>query len=376
MTDIIPLNKTERRWSAVGGHLVDTYYKKQEGFMHVPYKGQLTPLQYDVTFMTEYVYSVVKNKVNGALVSPPYHVAPNGNPVGWMKEQGPVYRTEVLNRAYDSLLEEIVKERASLAVFLAEFNESYDMVSKRALQLYHSYRDLRRGRFKSFLRRLKIRPKAEHSRTKWTRPKDASSLWLEYHFGWSPLISDIYAACGVLNKTLEARNFSGTHQMRYVVVTRDRSFSSGRQTLTTSVELTGKVRTNVRIDNPHKLLLADFGVVNPALVLWEIVPFSFVIDWFTGTSRFLSSATDFYGLKLINPSYSFMIRNHHVESWRNRPDWLTSSNYNNSMKVVRLERRVGMWQPLPTLHGFANKRLSWQRAVTSMSLLVSIFTKG
>jgi hypothetical protein len=52
------------------------------------------------------------------------------------------------------------------------------------------------------------------------------------------------------------------------------------------------------VSNPNLYLANKLGFVNPGVIAWELVPFSFVIDWFVPVGNFLSQWTDFVGLTL------------------------------------------------------------------------------
>jgi hypothetical protein len=59
------------------------------------------------------------------------------------------------------------------------------------------------------------------------------------------------------------------------------------------------VRLDATIDNSFYLTLQDVGLTNPLLTGWEVIPYSFVLDWFVGVGDFLSAVNAF------NQGYSF-----------------------------------------------------------------------
>jgi hypothetical protein len=50
-----------------------------------------------------------------------------------------------------------------------------------------------------------------------------------------------------------------------------------------------------KVTNPNLDLLQSLGLANPAEVIWELVPFSFLIDHVVGIGNFLSSFSDELG---------------------------------------------------------------------------------
>ena len=54
------------------------------------------------------------------------------------------------------------------------------------------------------------------------------------------------------------------------------------------------------ISSPNSLKANQLGLVNPASVAWELIPFSFLVDWFLPVGKFLESYTDTVGMQLDN----------------------------------------------------------------------------
>lgn len=50
--------------------------------------------------------------------------------------------------------------------------------------------------------------------------------------------------------------------------------------------------------------LSSFGVTNPASLAWELLPFSFVVDWFLPVGDFLSSLDAEFGMTFRRGIYS------------------------------------------------------------------------
>jgi len=47
-------------------------------------------------------------------------------------------------------------------------------------------------------------------------------------------------------------------------------------------------------------LINAFGLDNPLAIAWEVVPFSFVVDWFLPINRYLKNISALNGLELIH----------------------------------------------------------------------------
>lgn len=186
----------------------------------------------------------------------------------------------------------------SVPTFVGEGREAVGMVVDAARTLASGYRNLRRGNFTDFLRTFGLpRDSAEERRYNRRFGRDpqrtAHGYWLEYTYGWTPLVGDVYNAAHTLSETV---NKEANREIRVTARTRreDREVTpnqamsttppiTARKTVVTKEESRGVWRCK-----PTSLdTLGSFGVLNPALVAWELLPFSFVVDWFLPVGRYL-----------------------------------------------------------------------------------------
>lgn len=278
---------------------------------------------------------------------------------------------ELQNLSYSRLQSKI--KRASLGVTVAEGREALTLMAQRAGQLYQSFKHLRKGRFGDFLRELKVRPLKKHERTKWTKPKHAASIWLEYWFGWAPLVGDIDACVDVLTSAPPPLILSGSATMQIAmsgVVT-----GNPLQSYQCTGKAVVKQYAKVRIENPNALLRQQAGLTNAAEIAWAIVPFSFLVDWFGNVGDVLRARTDFSGL-VIEEAYAtahckLRSAQSHAYNAGMGPWYRKWSGMNQQVCTRRILGIVG-----PSLQFKLPERLSVTRAATAISLLVSLFTKG
>lgn len=133
--------------------------------------------------------------------------------------------------------------------------------------------------------------------------KKASDMHLEVAFGWTPLVQDVHAALttvcrdGIPDNWVSVRA-SEFHEKKV------RPFAGPVEWI--DVQLYGKFTTtysaNVTITNPNLWLLNRLGLVNPAVVAYDLVPWSFVVGMFVNINQMLMSMTDEVGLSLTNQS--------------------------------------------------------------------------
>lgn len=247
---------------------------------------------------TEYYCKVYKKMAN---------TWPN-SPVSWqlMEQNIPTGApTGVKVTAYERFLGKL-GDRAELGVAFAELGEACSMVSSRALQLWDFTRHLRRGNFAAAAKTLEM-PVPKKVGTH----KKLASNWLEFSFGWAPLVDDIGTAIDVLQRPISNRTIFGYARDTFSYVTGewfgdydiycDGVPHRAHQKRVISGKYFCRYQATVGIDNPNLYLANQLGFVNPAAIAWELVPFSFVLDWFTNVGQFLSQGTDLLGLTIQDP---------------------------------------------------------------------------
>ena len=186
---------------------------------------------------------------------------------------------QVLAESYAKLRGKLYGGSASLGVTLGSFKQSQEMVTKRYRQLTASAHGL-------------IEPLGRRNLT-----KRAAGLHLEVIFGWQPLFSDIHAA---LNTVVGSQPAS-----QYLTATARKtgSFTQGdERSEVTKVEWWSSAKRSCRVDitNPNLWLLERAGLLNPAAIAWDLVPWSFLVNMFGNFGSLVNSVTDYAGLSFSN----------------------------------------------------------------------------
>lgn len=255
-----------------------------------------------------------------------------------------------------------ISEKAEWLLNLAERRQAISMIAKRAGLLIRVVRAVRRGDFKAANRLLSVpkgfRPKA----------KTFSGQWLEYHFGWSPLVGDIGTGIEILQKPIaDKRVFAVARTLRPYSITQSdsnwRTFTQGTKAVTC------RVGTYIRVSNPNLYLANQLGFINPVGLVWEMVPFSFVVDWFVPVGTFLNSFTEFVGLELLHPYHTTMSHMKMAYTFHAKVSGLES--YGWEKRAVCVDRRTGL--PSASLRPPTLRGLSATRAATAISLLIQLF---
>jgi len=194
-----------------------------------------------------------------------------------------------------------IGSNSSLGVTFAEWKQSLDMITRRGMQLYQFTRALRKGRFGDAADALrdsghKFQPPPKGLR----RGKSLANNFLEWHFGWSPLVKDIGDSIDVLQGPIPLGRYRARATMRRGEYSQGRWDSTVHWDTRRAFTFRAELGAEISVSNPNLYLANKLGFVNPAVIAWELVPFSFVIDWFVPVGNFLSQWTDFVGLSLQN----------------------------------------------------------------------------
>lgn len=296
-----------------------------------------------------------------------YQDAGNSEAISWCNngrsDVDPYVSNKVLAKFVSAVKD---SQSASLGATLAEWEQSSKMIAARAGQLLGSLRAIKRGNIPDALRDLGRNAAPESWKGKKGRrgravSKDASNAWLELHFGWVPLIKDIYDAVNVLQSNIPSNTVKAVSgsELRIPIVGNDFHGLHKYQVLM-------KIQAEVFVENPNLALANQMGLINPASVAWELVPFSFVVDWFLPVGNFLNSFTDLVGYDVKFPfTTTLRTASTHLESPYPHFQWDT--------EACRCSRVLGL--PSYSLRPVQFKGFSVTRGATAISLLIQQFLK-
>lgn len=184
--------------------------------------------------------------------------------------------------ALNKLISKWKSTELDAGVALAESKESIEMIIQRLRSIAGTARSLRKGDLGGALRHLGPVPKSHKTRAqKRLNHKDPSSAFLELHLGWTPLISDIYAASNLDLKPVTTKLVTPWVKERRNSRLAYPQFSTFRKDEV-------KVRL-VAAMNSQPTIADRLGLLNPATIAWELIPFSFVIDYFIPIGEAISN---------------------------------------------------------------------------------------
>ena len=224
----------------------------------------------------------------------------------------------------------------------------------------------------------------------------AHSLWLEAQYGWKPLLSDVHGAVSELidrdNRfedryrttcTAKAEQLSEAYLEGIICNTAMSGLTWQDCRQTTRTRFRCYARFDWVLENPMLVTASELGMTNPLETAWELLPFSFVADWFTPLGTYLSSMDAGVGWSFKGGSLSKLTRSER-RFYPGFPKLSSAAvrqkpyNYSpvSTQKAMRLQRQVYLtpppvWMPSPWGAGLG----PGSRAMNAIALLGSFFRK-
>jgi hypothetical protein len=205
----------------------------------------------------------------------------------------------VMRKALDAAMDQVKDMKVNFAQFIAEREQVVNMVNDVVKRITTAITSIRRRDFRSATAALGLS----------SNPRNLShsvaSNWLAYQYGWKPLLSDVKGFAEHF-----ARNAGGRPQMIRVSVKRSAKSSiwlgSGTNSYGGPVRLSfGERTTNARVGlefsvtNDLHRQGSELGISDPLLLAWELLPYSFVVDWFLPIGNFLQRLNYDSGLSFV-----------------------------------------------------------------------------
>lgn len=251
---------------------------------------------------------------------------------------------------------------ASLGVSLAGWRSSVSMVATRARDIV---KILQRIKSKERMRELQ----RDASRFKGMSLKEIARKGADSHleliFGWIPLYSDMQAAMAVLCGDIPYGFSSARHK---IVIDKTWDIEKNISRKTELLSVSSVWATQVVVENQNAWLLNRLGLLNPAVVIWDIIPWSFLVNLFVNVNSVLKSYTDFVGLSFPNSSVTTTVRGTRSHSYLKNP-YYPGITANGSTHTLLWKSRYLGTPPRPTLE-FRTPELNLGLLAMSGSLLV------
>lgn len=232
--------------------------------------------------------------------------------------------------------------QVNLGIAFAERDKTAKLLGDTAISIAKSYRSLRRGDVRAAMRELGISAKRRAPRGSGVPRK-----WLELQYGWKPLLSEVHGACAALagrereDWRVTAKGRVRAYHQWYVFYDTFMGYGCNRTICKAEFSTLGRV--DAMPSNEVAISLASVGITNPALIAWELVPFSFVVDWALPVGSWLESLDATLGFSV--QSYSESLRykalwNTAYSKHDTRGTGFVKASFAGEKRVFYLSRRV------------------------------------
>ena len=191
-------------------------------------------------------------------------------------------------RLYSKLAKEIKAHEFNAGVFLGQSHQLVGQALSTSTALYRALSCLKKGRLDCALTNLGLSP-GQRSRKRMKarlNQGDISGTWLAMQYGWLPSLSDMFAAAEAFEALTKPPREQIYRARVRNSISDEQSGSPGNYSC---------ARSSVRKKVLHYRLseylstLRSLGLMDPLSVAWELMPWSFVIDWFIPIGTYLES---------------------------------------------------------------------------------------
>lgn len=300
------------------------------------------------------------------------------------------------------------ENRAALGVTMVQHREAVSMIAKRVKQLYQVFSSLKKLDLAGACRALNLslwQAKRNHQQwvrqgkggpfslkgqdiwsQDWAKTKDrkrlkaVSGLWLEFSFGWAPLVDDLSTAVKVINdRPVYLAPLKARANMRWSY---ENNTTSNDQFWQYRTKCLHKVWTKVMVGgtltvtNSNYSLASSLGLTNLGSVLYEAVPFSFIANYFINLEQYLQQSSQYDGVTVTQSWYTIVWEDN-ITFKRDRTHLPSGNVYvDNTYEGMALsQKRITGSLPVIKLglrHGYHN---GIKRALNNASLLAQLFIK-
>lgn len=295
------------------------------------------------------------------------------NLAAWPGRSLPDVPSRIVNDLIIDVLNDLKQQKVNLAVALAEYKSTAALIETNATRIYNGIRYLRKGRWRQAFRSIRHQP-----RKGWD--KELASRVLEFQYGVRPLLQDVYGSLEALAEAnhggaksypfeVKKRRVIGQdNELPVVVGDLPGDYLPAQVQTSTHVEVT--VALWYSINDSAVKTTSELGLTNPATVLWELVPFSFVVDWFLPIGDYLNALDAHLGL---------VYRGGRATTWRKvftsysgcKSRFNGTSSLSGSYEMRTMNRAVFDNSPIPSPPSLKNP-VSMERALNAVSLLTAL----
>jgi len=261
-----------------------------------------------------------------------------------------------LHKAKYRLFDRMRGEGTNIANIIAERKQTIQLIGDTIMRIVWVIKDLKRGDITSATRRLFGDSQQGNKIARKLRGKDIANQWIGLQYGWLPLVDDVYELVNLTHQ----RTSSAVYVFHESAVSWNYTAPGTNSSLQTKPNGVQYYRPYEKQRNwcRQKYMIrarpdmtyaapAALGLTNPLVPLWEVVPWSFVVDWFLPVGTYLEQLTADHGWYFLDgclsthQNYSW-VQDHTSDgttSWSGIPIWY--ANYcRGDARVDKFDRVI------------------------------------
>lgn len=230
----------------------------------------------------------------------------------------PLARNKAIKRLVDAMGS---GTDANLAQDFVQFRQTAKTISDSVSKIASSLLALKKG---NLVKATQYLWGSRSPKFKKDRPlKPGASLadnWLAMQYGWKPLLRDIDGTCRSLAEFVQSNpmvrsvrsSATDTEFVRVILTHPSTGIAVGdafRRSVTTC-----KFKMRYRVASELTAFLAQTGFTNPVNLAWEVLPFSFVADWFLPLGPYFENMSNFDGLEFVDGCQTLFTRTNKMRS--------------------------------------------------------------
>jgi hypothetical protein len=269
------------------------------------------------------------------------------------------------------LVSQIRGHSFNLGVSIAEGKESLGTIINAATRIRLGLTSLKRGNFSEIPGALGVGlndPRAgpaNQAARRYAQTGNLTGAWLEYQYGWRPLVNDVFEASKALafeNVQPQRKSYRARKHYVHRYDNPNAEFYYWQQ-----VKAVTTKQIIARFTEDPLTTAERLGLTNPALIAWELVPYSFVVDWFAPIGNYLETRS--LASSLVGGNFVVSTK---IESWFSG---LTGGSVNitggdsMSFHEVRFRREIQGALAVPPPQLDLSGTVTWRRAASALALL-------
>jgi hypothetical protein len=189
-------------------------------------------------------------------------------------------------RLLSKLTQEIRGHSFDLGINIAEASKSYSTVVANLRSVGSALWHLKHGRLAQASRVLSSGRSSRGILANRLTARDLTGRWLETQYAFLPLLSQSYEAAKALQAVTKYRQlrFSAKSGARKKLVNMSAAPTqyTGDALITFNKGISAELYEDISLQR-------SLGLVNPLEIAWELVPYSFVVDWFIPVGTYIAA---------------------------------------------------------------------------------------